>query len=63
MTLKEYLKLKITPYGKQPDLALIYQDLMNLGYSHKEIFAVVNEVLIENLNQILKDYENKKNEK
>jgi len=62
MTIKEYLKLKIT-LGKQPDLALIYEELMNLGHKPKEIYSTINEVVAENITKLYEDYFKKKNEK
>jgi hypothetical protein len=62
MTIKEYLKKQIT-LTKQPDLSLIYQELMNMGHSPREIYQTVNEVLAENMVQALDEYNKKKNEK
>jgi len=62
MILKEYIKLNVVP-DKQPDLEMIYQDLMNLGHEPKEIYNAINEQIIENINNTLLDYYKKKNEK
>ena len=42
MDIKEYLRLKINP-GKQPDLTLIYEELMNWGHKPVEIYELINE--------------------
>ena len=55
MNIKEYLRLKITP-GKQPDLELIYKDLINCGYLPTLIYTEINEVILENINKITKEY-------
>lgn len=60
MNLKEYLrKVLIKP---NPNLELIWEELLNSGYSYTEIYDTVNEVLIENLNKIIEDYKNKEDE-
>ena len=61
MNLKEYLKLKLGN-NKQPDLGMIYQDLINLGYKPIEIYQAINEQLKENIINITLDYYKKKNE-
>jgi len=61
MNLKEYIKLQITT-NKQPDLKLIYQELLNTGYSAKEIYTAINEQIQENINMIITNYLKKKNE-
>jgi len=61
MDIKEYLKSKITP-GKQPDLTLIYEELMNLGHEPGEIYELINEQIKENIKKTLEDYNKKKNE-
>jgi len=60
MTLREYLKAKITPYNPTSNLEMIYEELMNLGYPAHEIAKEINEIVIENINQILEDYKKKK---
>lgn len=62
MTIKEYLKKQIT-LTKTPDLSLIYQELINLGHSAKEIYQTINEIIAENIQQALEEYRKKKNEK
>jgi hypothetical protein len=61
MNLKEYLKLKLGN-NKQPDLSMIYQDLINLGYKPIEIYQAINEQIEENIINITLDYYKKKNE-
>ena len=61
MNIKEYLKSKITP-GKQPDLTLIYEELINLGHEPVEIYELINEQIKENIKKTLEDYNKKKNE-
>jgi len=61
MNIKEYLKSKITP-GKQPDLTLIYEELMNLGHEPGKIYALINEQIKENIKKTIEDYNKKKNE-
>jgi hypothetical protein len=61
MNLKEYLKLKLGN-NKQPDLSMIYQDLINLGYKPIEIYRAINEQIEENIINITLDYYKKKNE-
>lgn len=61
MNIKEYLKSRIT-LGKQPDLILIYQDLLNLGYKSKEIYIEINNVIADNIVQAFEDYWKKKDE-
>jgi len=61
MDIKEYLKSKITP-GKQPDLTLIYEELMNLGHEPGEIYELINEQIKENIKKTLEDYNKRKNE-
>jgi len=60
MNIKEYLKLKITP-GKQPDLTLIYEELMNWGHKPVEIYELINKQIKENIKTVIENY-NKKNE-
>jgi Holliday junction resolvasome RuvABC DNA-binding subunit len=62
MNITEYIKLNIIP-RKQPNLKLIYEDLMNLGYSPKNIYNTINEQLTENLNKVIEDYLKSKNDK
>ena len=60
MNLKDYLrKVLIKP---QPNLELIWEELLNSGYSYTEIYDTVNEVLVENLKKIVDDYNKKKDE-
>jgi hypothetical protein len=60
MNLKDYLrKALIKP---QPNLELIWEELLNSGYSYTEIYDTVNEVLVENLKKLIDDYNKKKNE-
>ena len=61
MDIKEYLKLKITP-GKQPDLTLIYEELMNLGHEPVKIYELINEQIKENIKTVIEDYNKRKNE-
>lgn len=61
MNIKEYLKSRIT-LDKQPDLILIYQDLLNLGYKSKEIYIEINNVIADNIVQAFEDYWKKKDE-
>ena len=61
MDIKEYLKSKITP-GKQPDLTLIYEELMNLGHEPVKIYELINEQIKENIKKVIEDYNKKKNE-
>jgi hypothetical protein len=57
MNLKEYLrKILIKP---QPNLELIWEELLNSGYSYTQIYDTVNEVLIENFKKLMDNYENK----
>ena len=62
MNITKYIKLNIIP-GKQPNLKLIYEDLMNLGYSPKNIYNTINEQLTKNLNKAIEDYLKSKNDK
>jgi len=61
MDIIEYLRQKIA-IGKQPDLELIYEELMNLGYPHEQIYLEINEVILENINKIIDEYKKKKGE-
>jgi len=61
MDIKEYLKSKTTP-GKQPDLTLIYEELMNLGHEPGEIYELINEQIKENIKKVIENYNKKKNE-
>jgi hypothetical protein len=61
MNLKEYLKSRIT-IEKQPDLVLIYQELLNLGYKSKEIYTEINNAIADNIAEAFKDYFKKKDE-
>ena len=61
MDIKEYLKSKITP-GRQPDLTLIYEELMNLGHEPVKIYELINEQIKENIKNVIEDYNKKKNE-
>jgi hypothetical protein len=61
MNIKEYLKSKITP-GKQPDLTLIYEELMNLGHEPVKIYELINEQIKENIKTVIEDYNKRKNE-
>ncbi len=59
MDIKEYLRLKINP-GKQPDLTLIYEELMNWGHKPVEIYELINEQIKENIKKVIEDYNKKK---
>ena len=61
MDIKEYLKSKITP-GKQPDLTLIYEELINLGHEPVEIYELINEQIKENIKTVIENFNKKKNE-
>jgi hypothetical protein len=62
MTLKEYLRTQIT-IGKQPNLEQIYEELLNSGHKAEEIYLTINELIKENINKAIEDYNKKKNEK
>jgi len=55
MTLKEYIKSAIVP-GKQSDLPMIYEDLINMGYKAREIYIAINEQIKENIETIIENY-------
>jgi len=61
MDIKEYLKSKIIP-GKQPDLTLIYEELINWGHKPIEIYELINEQIKENIKTVIEDYNKRKNE-
>ena len=61
MDIKEYLKSKIIP-GKQPDLTLIYEELMNLGHEPVKIYELINEQIKENIKTVIENFNKKKNE-
>ena len=61
MDIEEYLKSKII-LGKQPDLTLIYEELMNLGHEPGKIYELINEQIKENIKKVIEDYNKKKNE-
>jgi len=61
MNIKEYLRSIIKP-SSQPNLELVYADLMNLGYTPTEICYEINLVVKENFNKIVEDYQKRKNE-
>jgi Holliday junction resolvasome RuvABC DNA-binding subunit len=62
MNLQEYIKSQLSLH-KHPDLEMIYQDLMNLGFKPKEIFKAINKQIEENISKAIEDYLKKKNEK
>lgn len=62
MTLREYLRAKITPYNPTSNLEMIYEELMNLGYKPHEIAKEINDIIVENINKIMEDYKKKKDE-
>jgi Asp-tRNA(Asn)/Glu-tRNA(Gln) amidotransferase B subunit len=61
MKIKDYIKSQLT-LEKQPDLKLIYEELLNFGYKPEEIYKTINEVIAENIKQALENYRRKKNE-
>jgi len=62
MNIKDYLKSQIQ-LGKKPDLALIYEELMNLGYSSIDIYHGINEIILSNIEKALDDWNKKKENK
>lgn len=62
MTLKEYIRIKLTPTtksknNKRPDIMKnIYKDMIKRGHHHKEIYRTINEVIVENVKKILDEY-------
>lgn len=55
MNFEEYIKIQIS-LGKQPNLELIYKDLMNCGYTINEIYDAINKQIIDNINQAIQNY-------
>ena len=58
MKIREYLKNTIKP-NTQPDLKLIYEDLMQMGYSADEINFEINRTIMNNIFQTVIDYQKK----
>lgn len=61
MNLKEYIQSQLS-LNKYPNLELLYQELINFGYSPKEIYDAINKQIIENIDKSIDDYLKKKNE-
>ena len=65
MTLKDYIRIKLasttkSKSKKSPNLENIYKEMMKRGYHHREIYATINEVVVENIKKILDEYKKRK---
>lgn len=60
MNLEEYLRGRITLHSN-PDLEKIYEDMINLGHNHVDIYNAINKIIVSNIKQAIANYKQRKN--
>ena len=60
MTINEFVKIKLKQ--KHPNLEIIYEQLMRMGYKAEEIFYAINMRIYLNASEAVEDYLKKKRE-
>ena len=54
MNLKDYIRFRLDK--KDVDLKDVYKEMMRRGFNPREIYTIVNEIVLENITKITEDY-------
>jgi len=60
MTINDFVKIKLKQ--KNPNLEIIYEQLMRMGYKAEEIFYAIQMQIYLNMQNAVTDYLKKKNQ-
>jgi DNA helicase IV len=60
MNIKEYAKTLINK--PSPNLEAVYEELIRLGHHPQEIYRTINEIVVENIDKIIRNHLNKNEE-